>query len=86
MNLIRLSIDRPVAVISAVLMVVMFGILALTVIPIQLTPDVRKPVISLQTIWPAHQAKSSRVNSPRSTPSPLAGRAGQSGHLPHPAA
>ncbi|MEE9318242.1 MAG: efflux RND transporter permease subunit, partial [Rhodospirillales bacterium] len=52
MNLIRASIDRPVAVISAVLMVLMFGILALTQIPIQLTPDVRKPVISLQTIWP----------------------------------
>jgi len=52
MNLIRLSIIRPVAVIAAVLMVLMFGILALTKIPIQLTPDVRKPVISLQTIWP----------------------------------
>ncbi len=52
MNLIRLSIDRPVAVIAAVLMVVMFGVLALTKIPIQLTPDVRKPVISLRTIWP----------------------------------
>ncbi|MBC8339435.1 MAG: efflux RND transporter permease subunit [Alphaproteobacteria bacterium] len=52
MNLIRLSIVRPVAVIAAVLMVVMFGILALTKIPIQLTPDVRKPVISLQTVWP----------------------------------
>jgi HAE1 family hydrophobic/amphiphilic exporter-1 len=51
-NLIRLSIHRPVAVIAAVLMVVMFGVLALTKIPIQLTPDVRKPVISLQTIWP----------------------------------
>jgi len=51
-NLIRLSIERPVAVIAAVLMVVMFGILALTKIPIQLTPDVRKPVISLQTVWP----------------------------------
>ena len=52
MNLIRLSIHRPVAVIAAVLMVLMFGILALTKIPIQLTPDVRKPVISLRTIWP----------------------------------
>jgi len=52
MNLIRLSIARPVAVIAAVLMVLMFGILALTQIPIQLTPDVRKPVISLQTVWP----------------------------------
>ena len=53
MNLIRLSIERPVAILAAVLMVVMFGILALVQIPIQLTPDVRKPVISLRTIWPA---------------------------------
>lgn len=52
MNLIRLSIERPIAIIAAVLMVVMFGVLALAQIPIQLTPDVRKPVISLQTIWP----------------------------------
>ena len=52
MNLIRLSIERPVAILAAVLMVVMFGILALVQIPIQLTPDVRKPVISLRTIWP----------------------------------
>ena len=52
MNLIRVSIERPVAVIAAVLMVVMFGVLALMQIPIQLTPDVRKPVISLNTIWP----------------------------------
>jgi HAE1 family hydrophobic/amphiphilic exporter-1 len=51
-NLIQLSINRPIAVIAAVLMVVMFGILALTKIPIQLTPDVRKPVISLRTVWP----------------------------------
>ena len=52
MNLIRVSIERPVAVIAAVLMVVMFGVLALMQIPIQLTPDVRKPVISLNTVWP----------------------------------
>lgn len=38
MNLIRLSIERPVAILAAVLMVVMFGILALVQIPIQLTP------------------------------------------------
>ncbi len=51
MNLIRSSIDRPVAVLAVVLMAVMFGILALTRIPIQLTPDVRKPVIEVQTRW-----------------------------------
>jgi len=52
MNIIRLAIERPVAVMAAVLMIVMFGLVALTAIPIQLTPDVRKPVISLQTVWP----------------------------------
>jgi HAE1 family hydrophobic/amphiphilic exporter-1 len=51
-GLIRLSIERPIAVLAAVLMVVMFGVVALAKIPIQLTPDVRKPIISLETIWP----------------------------------
>lgn len=52
MNLIRLAIERPIAVIAAVLMVVMFGLVALQKIPIQLTPDVSKPVISVRTPWP----------------------------------
>ena len=51
MNLIRTSIDRPIAVISAVIMVVLFGWLALQTIPIQLTPDVNKPVITITTFW-----------------------------------
>ena len=51
MDPIRLAIERPIAVIAAVLMAVLFGILALTRIPIQLTPDVRKPVIQVETIW-----------------------------------
>jgi len=52
MNLIRTSIHRPIAVIAAVLMTVLFGLVALQTIPIQLTPDVRKPVISVRTSWP----------------------------------
>lgn len=52
MDIIRAAISRPVAVISAVIMVVMFGLVALSAIPIQLTPDVRKPIINLRTIWP----------------------------------
>ncbi|MGD1867942.1 MAG: efflux RND transporter permease subunit [Neomegalonema sp.] len=51
MDPIRVAIERPVAVIAAVLMAVMFGALALTQIPIQLTPDVRKPVIEVTTTW-----------------------------------
>jgi len=52
MNLIKTAIDRPIAVIAAVLMVVMFGWLSLQTIPIQLVPDVNRPVIQVQTSWP----------------------------------
>ncbi|MFQ5956030.1 MAG: efflux RND transporter permease subunit, partial [Kiloniellales bacterium] len=52
MNLIRFAIGRPIAVMSAVLMVVMFGLVALFAIPIQLAPDVHKPVITITTYWP----------------------------------
>ena len=52
MNLIRIAIERPSAVVAVVLMVVMFGMAALQTIPIQLAPDVNRPVISLTTLWP----------------------------------
>lgn len=52
MNLIRYSIERPVAVVAAVLIAVLFGTLALSRIPIQLAPDVRKPIVVVETIWP----------------------------------
>ncbi len=52
MNLIRIAIERPIAVIAAVLMSLLFGLVALNTIPIQLTPDVRKPVITIRTSWP----------------------------------
>ena len=51
MNLIRLAIERPIAVVAAVLMVVMFGLVALQTIPIQLAPDVNRPVITITTGW-----------------------------------
>ena len=51
MNLIRLAIERPIAVVAAVLMVVMFGWVSLTTIPIQLTPDVNRPIIEIETTW-----------------------------------
>ena len=51
MNLIGTSIQRPIAVIAAVLMVVMFGYVALQTIPIQLTPDINRPIIVITTSW-----------------------------------
>ena len=52
MNIIKIAIERPIAVIAAVLMVVMFGLVALDTIPIQLAPDVRNPIITITTDWP----------------------------------
>jgi HAE1 family hydrophobic/amphiphilic exporter-1 len=52
MDLIRASIERPIAVIAVVIMAVLFGALALSRIPVQLAPDVRKPVVVVETTWP----------------------------------
>ena len=51
MNLIHTAIERPIAVIAAVIMVVLFGLVALDTIPIQLAPDVNRPVITITTQW-----------------------------------
>lgn len=52
MDLIRASIERPIAVIAVVIMAILFGALALSRIPVQLAPDVRKPVVVVETTWP----------------------------------
>jgi len=51
MNMIQLSIQRPTAVVAMVLMIVLFGWVSLTKIPIQMAPDVRQPVIIIKTDW-----------------------------------
>ena len=51
MSIIERSIRQPVAVAVAVLLVVLFGILGLLRVPIQLTPNVDQPVISVTTRW-----------------------------------
>ncbi len=51
MNLIRLSIERPTAVVAMVLMIVLFGWVSLQKVPIQMAPDVRQPVIIIKTNW-----------------------------------
>lgn len=52
MNLVRSALERPVAVISVVFLLLLFGWVALQRVPIQLAPDVRRPVISITTDWP----------------------------------
>ena len=52
MALVDLSIRKPIGVTVAVILVVMFGLITLYKIPIQLTPDVDKPRITVETVWP----------------------------------
>jgi HAE1 family hydrophobic/amphiphilic exporter-1 len=52
MDLVRLSIDKPVGVTVGVLLLVLFGLIGLTAIPVQLTPTVDRPEITVTTSWP----------------------------------
>jgi HAE1 family hydrophobic/amphiphilic exporter-1 len=52
MSMISQAIRHPVATIAAVILVVMFGIVSLYQLPVQLTPDVEQPQISIRTVWP----------------------------------
>ena len=49
----RLSVNNPAAVIVAVVLVALFGVMALRELPIQLLPDVERPQISIWTGWRA---------------------------------
>lgn len=51
MDPIRFAIQNPVKVAVGVILVVLFGIIALETIPIQLTPNVDQPVITIKTSW-----------------------------------
>lgn len=52
MNLINFCLANPVKVAVAVLLVVLFGLIGLTFMPIQLTPEVERPEIQITTRWP----------------------------------
>ena len=51
MSLISSSIKFPVSVIVGVLIACMAGVVALTNVPIQLTPEVGTPIITVTTNW-----------------------------------
>ncbi len=52
MKLVDASIKSPVSVTVVVLLVVLFGMLALLRIPVQLIPDVEVPRAVVTTVWP----------------------------------
>ncbi|MEK6713002.1 MAG: efflux RND transporter permease subunit, partial [Nitrospirota bacterium] len=51
MDLVQLSIKKPVTVIVAVILTVLFGLIALYKMPYQLSPDVTEPEITVTTLW-----------------------------------
>ncbi len=51
MDPIRFAINSPVKIAVGVILVVMFGLLSILEVPVQLTPDVDKPIITVQTRW-----------------------------------
>ena len=53
MNLSRYLLENHVAALVAVLLVLLFGIVSLTRLPIQLTPEVERPTITISTSWRA---------------------------------
>lgn len=52
MKLVDTSIKKPVSVAVGVIFVVLFGLISIFRIPVQLTPDVDKPRITVSTFWP----------------------------------
>ena len=52
MHLIESFIRNPVKVTVGVLLVALFGVVALERMPMQLTPEVQTPTITIQTRWP----------------------------------
>ena len=51
MDIVEYSLKKPVSVAVAVILLVTFGLIGLNQLPIQLTPDVETPKITVQTTW-----------------------------------
>ncbi len=51
MDYIRFAISNPVKVAVGVLLLMLFGTIALVTIPVQLVPNVDRPIITVETSW-----------------------------------
>lgn len=52
MDIIKYSITKPVTITVGIILVVMFGLVGIDRLPVQLTPDVEYPQITVSTVWP----------------------------------
>ncbi len=50
-SFIKLCVKNPVAVFALVILTVVFGFVALKEIPIQMTPDIDKPILQIRVSW-----------------------------------
>ncbi|OUS32590.1 hypothetical protein A9Q99_00535 [Gammaproteobacteria bacterium 45_16_T64] len=50
--MLRFSIERGVILSVALAMICLFGLIAVLRVPVQMTPDIERPVISVRTAWP----------------------------------
>ncbi|MBT8135846.1 MAG: efflux RND transporter permease subunit [Gammaproteobacteria bacterium] len=53
MNLTRLALSNPVAVVAAILLVLLFGVVSLFRLPVQMIPNIERPLIQINTGWRA---------------------------------
>ena len=53
MTLTKLALSNPVAVVVAGILIAIFGILSLSRLPIQMTPEISRPEITIHTGWRA---------------------------------
>ena len=51
MNIIKIAIHRPVTICVMVILIVLFGAIGLTRLPVQLAPDTDLPEIEVRTVW-----------------------------------
>ena len=52
MDPIRYAIRNPVKVTVGVILVLLFGVISLMTVPVQLTPDIDRPTVTVRTDWP----------------------------------
>src|SRR5687768_15210068 len=52
MNLIQTFVHNPAKVAVGVILIVLFGIISLFAMPMQLTPEVEIPTLTIETVWP----------------------------------
>ncbi|WP_028578734.1 efflux RND transporter permease subunit [Desulfogranum japonicum] len=51
MDIIRYALTKPVSIAVGVILVIIFGLIGLNKLPVQLTPDVETPQITVSTRW-----------------------------------